>query len=188
MQYRKAIASDFPHLIALQNENLVTLLSEEEKSDGFLSASFSEEQFAKFNENLAVIVAVDEANEDKLLAFLVTSTVESNLAYPLPAAMIARYPLITFEERSIDSYKSFVSGPVCVAKSERGKGIFEGLYHALPSLLPSDYELAVALVSTSNPRSLRAHEKVGMQRVDQFEFASREFVTVVKILKNTKRA
>lgn len=186
MEFRKASKEDFDQLINLQNENLVSVLSEEQKQDGFLSASFTHEQFAMFNEDLAVIVAVDESGTEADAAcvqgFLVTSTAELNLSYPLPAAMIARYPQLKYKAQTLDSFKSFVAGPVCVAKSQRGKGIFQGIYSALPSILPPDYELAVALVSTTNPRSIRAHEKVGMEKIDQFEFGGREFYTLVKTI------
>jgi hypothetical protein len=49
-------------------------------------------------------------------------------------------------------------------------------------MVPSQYELALAFVSTANARSLRAHGKVGMQRCDQFAFDGREFVTIARLL------
>jgi L-amino acid N-acyltransferase YncA len=69
-----------------------------------------------------------------------------------------------------------------VDKANRGSGIFERLYETLWALLPSHYEVAVALVSTSNPRSLAAHKKIGMIEVDQFVYNDKTYNTVAKKL------
>lgn len=177
MQFRKAATEELDQLIILQNENLVSNLSAEEKADGFLSGAFTKEQFSTFNEQLGIIVCVEDG---LVLAFLVTSTAEANLEYSLPEKMISRYSNVKFNGKPLSDFLSLVAGPVCVAKSCRGRGIFEGLYKAMPNIVPSEIELAVALVSVSNPRSMRAHEKVGMEKVDQFIYEGREFYTLAK--------
>lgn len=179
MLYRRAVHEDLDQLVELQNQNLRSKLSEDEQRDGFLSAGFTSKQFGEFNDNLAVVVGEDEG---VLVGFLVTSTPEHNLSHALPAQMISRYPNLNFRGRALTAYKSLIAGPVCVAKEHRGKGIFEGMYEALPRILPEKIELAVTLVSTENPRSLRAHEKVGLERVDLFHFNNREFQILAKLL------
>jgi len=204
MHSRRAVEADFEKIFALEDENLVSKLSlAEQKQDGFLSGSFSVEQLANFNADseLGIIICAeadpeadaetdaeirldtDAEKNDKLMGFLVTSRPEANPKASLPGAMVARFPNIRFEGHSLDSFKALIGGPVCVAKEYRGKGVFEELYRALPAIVDHSYELAVVLVSTNNPRSIHAHEKVGMETIDKFEFGGRDFLTLAKRLR-----
>jgi hypothetical protein len=175
--YRRASEYDLDKIVELQDKNLVSVLVDSDKADGFLSGSFTAQQFGRMNEDLGIAVCLEGA---ELLGFLCAGTVEYNRAFGLPAAMIARYPLITYRGRTLDQWQSYVAGPVCVAREQRGKGIFVGLYDQIFQLLPQEYELTVTLVSLSNPRSIQAHKKVGLESVDEFKFDGRDFTLMVR--------
>lgn len=164
-------------MVELQNQNLVSRLSEEEKQQGFLSGSFTASQFSDLNEDIAVIVALDEA---RLIGFLCASSVEFNQNFRLPAAMTARFQHVSYKGRLVSNYTTVVAGPVCVDQNYRGKGIFESMYVCLIETVPAKYDLIAALVSTINPRSIHAHEKVGLETVDRFDFDGRTFLTMVR--------
>lgn len=57
----------------------------------------------------------------------------------------------------------FVMGQVCVARAFRGQGVFDGLYHALRHAYADRYDFTVTEISQRNPRSLRAHRRVGFE-------------------------
>src|SRR5689334_18719525 len=57
VMFRRVRESDYPALLELQEANLRDNLSEVERSQGFLSARFSREQFAAMDQDVAVIVA-----------------------------------------------------------------------------------------------------------------------------------
>lgn len=59
----------------------------------------------------------------------------------------------------------FVMGQVCVAKAYRGMGVFDGMYHHLRDTYRSAYDFVVTEISQRNPRSLRAHQRVGFERL-----------------------
>lgn len=66
--------------------------------------------------------------------------------------------------------KYFVMGQVCIAKDYRGRGVFGGLYQELQTRMKAHgYEYIVTLVSRHNPRSLRAHRKVGFVTLADYE-------------------
>ncbi|HZD41876.1 MAG TPA: hypothetical protein VE131_14225, partial [Terriglobales bacterium] len=68
--FRRAISRDYPTILRLQSENLITNLSEEERKEGFLSAEFSLEQVASIAEDLGTTIAtVDGAVVAFLCAF-----------------------------------------------------------------------------------------------------------------------
>lgn len=175
MEFRRAVAADYPEIVELESQNLASALTQTEKEDGFLSGFFNAEQLAVMNDDLCIVVCLEN---QRLLGFLCAGTVEFNKTFGLPMAMITRYPQIRFQNKSLDSYLSYVSGPVCVQRTERGRGIFQGLYAKLFELLPREYELAATLISINNPRSLSAHEKIGFERVDRFEQEERVFDTL----------
>ena len=57
----------------------------------------------------------------------------------------------------------FVMGQVCVAQAFRGQGVFDGLYHRLRDCYAGAFDFTVTEISRRNPRSLRAHRRVGFE-------------------------
>lgn len=176
MECRKASEADLRNVVELQNANLSSVLTEQEKEDGFLSGGFNEAQYAEMNRSGNVIVAY-EGNE--LVGFLGVGTLEFNRSYPLPSAMIEKLASISYRGKSLDQYSLCLAGPVCVSKSHRGKGIFQEMYGEMHKISPAEIELVATLVSTSNHRSLAAHKKVGLEQVGQFDFDGRSFQLLV---------
>ncbi|MBS1996428.1 MAG: GNAT family N-acetyltransferase [Cyanobacteria bacterium SZAS LIN-2] len=185
MQFRRAQTQDLNALVVLQNKNSIMLDAALDTSEGFLSSAFTAEDFAAINNDAAIIVCVDEQSDregGRLLGFVCASTPAFNQRAGLPAAMLARFEQINFAGGKMADRPCVITGPVCVDKESRGSGIFSRLYQALfqqlSELYPGRFELAVALVSTSNPRSLAAHKKIGMVEVDQFVFNDKTYNTI----------
>lgn len=176
MECRRARKEDFDKVVELQDANLVSVLTEDAKADGFLSGSFDAQQYSAMNDDVCVVVAREEG---KLLGFLAVGSPEFNKSHSLPAAMISMFPKLEYRGKNLDQYQCCIAGPVCVDKDARGKGVFQALYEELHRLLPENIDLITTLVSTSNPRSLRAHEKVGLELLTQFEHQSRQFNLLV---------
>ncbi len=173
LEFRRARGADFEGMVELQDLYLAANLQPDQKRDGFLSARFSAEQFAAMDPDLCLVVGVDN---DRVKAFLCSSTPEYNMDFALPRTLVERFPHVTFEGKLLSEWKTCICGPACVDREWRGKGIVERLYEKCFELLPTDYELAVIFVSTDNPRSIRAHEKLGMVVLDNFVFNERDFV------------
>jgi len=57
----------------------------------------------------------------------------------------------------------FVMGQVCVARAFRGMGAFDGLYHELRKVYAPQFDFTVTEISQRNPRSIRAHRRVGFE-------------------------
>ena len=180
MDYRRATGVDFEKMVVLQNKYVISNLPPDQRADGYLSAGFTAQQFADFDRDLCVVIADDAS---RLGGYLCASSSEFNRQFGLSGKLVSRYPQINFNGRRLDSWKSFVSGPICVESEYRGQGIFAGLYDILFKLVPEVYELAVVLVSIANPRSLRAHEKIGMVGLDEFEFDGRSFAVLARTIR-----
>ncbi|NID14246.1 GNAT family N-acetyltransferase [Luteibacter yeojuensis] len=69
---------------------------------------------------------------------------------------------------------SYVYGPVCIADTERGRGLLPQLCAVLKKRLPG--REAILFIRTDNIASIRAHERLGMREVARFFFESSDFV------------
>ena len=50
-----------------------------------------------------------------------------------------------------------------LSRDFRGMGIFDGLYHQLRKAYMPQFDFTVTEISQRNPRSLRAHRRVGFE-------------------------
>src|SRR5882672_4846423 len=117
MLFRRLTEADYPGILALQEANLFDNLPVEARSDGFLSARFSREQFACMHADVAVMVADDAAH---VAGYLCASGIEFNRQFPLLAEMIGCYGEMSFQGRPLADQETFVYGPVCVDRAHRG--------------------------------------------------------------------
>ena len=177
MRYRPLSQDDLPAVLNLQEANLFANLSEEQRQDGFLSAAFTERQFQTMAREVAVFVA-DDGGE--ICAYLCASSVVFNHQFPLLATMIATFDRVGFLGRTLASQRIFVYGPVCVARSYRGRGLLRGLYEALRRELAGGYDAGVGFVAKGNRRSLTAHtDGLGMTIAGDFAFSGKQYWTLV---------
>ena len=173
MHYRRITSVDLPAVLALQEANLFINLTEQQREEGFLSAAFTQDQFRKMADEVAVLVADDAG---KVCAYLCAGSVSFHSQSPLLAAMITALDGVHFLGRPLASQRMFIYGPVCIERSHRRRGILRGLYDELLRLLAGEYEVGVGLVAKDNPRSLAAHtEGLGMSVAGDFAFTGKRY-------------
>jgi hypothetical protein len=96
------------------------------------------------------------------------------------AEMLLNYPVFRFEDRPLNSFTSYIYGPVCIARECRGRGMLRGLFEAQKKDLAGQFEIGVAFVSRSNPHSLQAHiQGLGMTEVGGFALNGNFYATLV---------
>jgi predicted GNAT superfamily acetyltransferase len=176
IEYRRALAQDYPAIVQLNAANFIANLSEEERNDGFLSALFTLEQTAAMAEDLGTTVAVVDG---VLAGFLCAFRNDFDHGSPVVAKMIESYDRFRFEGKLLSSYDSYAYGPVCIDREYRRKGLLRGLYEAQKKELAGKFEVGVALIARNNPHSLQAHVAgLGMAEVGDFEVNGKIFATV----------
>jgi hypothetical protein len=167
VEYRRAMPSDYPHILRLQSANFVANLSEAERKEGFLSAEFTAQQTAQIAGDLGTMVAVVDG---AVTGFLCAFRNEFETGSPVIAKMIESYDRILFENRPLNSFRSYIYGPVCISRPYRRRGLLRGLYDAQKHDLAGRFEIGVAFVARTNPHSLQAHiNGLGMCEVGDFE-------------------
>ncbi|MDH7796554.1 MULTISPECIES: GNAT family N-acetyltransferase [unclassified Beijerinckia] len=136
-------------------EAIATLLQANEPSrGGSLTGEFPREKVEHMVLQGPTIVA---RHEGHVVGVLFSAAKDLNRDIAVIRAMFAAWP------GAPDAYQY---GPVCIAASERGKGLMPLLYQALQKLHPG--REAVLFIRADNAASIRAHERLGMRKMTSF--------------------
>ena len=175
-EYRRATQEDYSAILRLQTANYITNLSEAERQEGFLSAEFTRAQVADMARDLGTMLAVVGK---EVAGFLCAFRREFSTGSPVITKMLESYERVQFEGKPLERYKSYIYGPVCIARGHRRRGFLRGLYEAQKKDLTGQFELGVAFVARNNPHSLKAHVSgLGMTEVGDFEVKGNRYVIV----------
>jgi hypothetical protein len=176
IEYRRAQPEDYSAILALQSANFVANLTEQERHEGFLSAQFTPQQTAQIAEDLGTMVAVVN---DRVVGFLCAFRQEFDTGSPVIAAMLDSYDRLTFQNKALRSFNSYIYGPVCIGREFRRRGLLRGLYEAQRKVLAGQFEIGVAFVARNNPHSLSAHVAgLGMIEAGDFEVKENVYATL----------
>jgi len=142
-----ATPDDIPGILMLQEPNLVERgggLSVRQTADWFRNA---------ITENSVVVARQD----GKVVGYVLGTSLAAKAHVAIIQAMLRAFPARP------DCY---LYGPVCVAESERGKGLAAGIFEVLQTHM--DGRPAMTFVRADNAPSLRAHRKMGMRELGTF--------------------
>ena len=182
MDVRRATPLDIAGVLQLQSASFIGNLSAEDRAEGFVSVEFTAQQFDAMAMDCALIVAVEQQH---VQGYLCSASVDYCRQFPLLAALIQRFPELRYAKRPLDSYRTFVYGPVCIARSQHGRGLLRSLYWELLRAIGARYDLGVALISKENPRSFEAHvRKLGMTHVGEYEFRGQQYNILAFLVPN----
>lgn len=153
LEIGRAIEGDLEGILALQAANQV-------ENGGSLSASLPRSRIRAMMNDVPLIVA---RRNGCISGFLMTSTCAMNADIPIIRAMLAAYPC---------TGDAYIYGPICIAVTERGKGLAQSMFAELRRLQPG--REGILFIRRDNTASLRAHEKMGMREVARFVFSGAE--------------
>ena len=154
---------DWSQILELQQQNLRDQLKEEEKAaQGFLTMRHSMEVLEAMHDLAPSIVIRDN---DQIVAYALTELKECRSLVPALEDMFALIDSIDYEGRPIREQRYYTMGQICVGKEYRGMGLFDLLYHTHRDIYASRFDLFITEISSSNHRSLRAHQRVGFQTI-----------------------
>lgn len=152
-----ATPEDIPGILALQDDNLP-------ESGGSLSVRLPADWFARAMREMPLIVA---RRDGDVVGYVVATTLEAQLDIPIVQAMVAASPAPP---------GCFIQGPVCVAASERGKGLVGLMFADMRARLPG--RATVTFIRSDNIASLRAHEKMGLCACGEFEHGGARYTAI----------
>lgn len=154
---------ELQQILELQQQNLPKNISGEElTSRGFVTFQHDLDILKQFHELAPSVIVKDS---DKVIAYALTVVNEARYIFPPMDSMFKLLETLEWKNHPFSSYRYYEMGQVCVAKEYRGQGVFEMLYQQHKNSYSSKYDLLVTKISTSNRRSLRAHEKMGFKTI-----------------------
>lgn len=168
----RPVASDreLEQILALQRVNLAhNLTAEEIAAQGFVTVVHDLAVLRRMHAIAPSIVAVDG---DVLAGYALVMPVECRELIPVLVPMFDRLD-------ALGVGRHYIMGQICVAKSHRGRGVFDALYAAHRTHLGPRYERCVTEVATRNTRSMRAHARVGFRVLERYRDATDEWALVV---------
>ena len=152
-----ATIDDIDAILNLQERNLPD-------RGGTLSARFSHAWFKAAIAAMPVIVA---RRAGRVVGYLVSSPLAAQAEVPVVQAMLHAYP---------GASDAYVYGPICVEKTERGRGVAGRMFAALRARLAG--REGVLFIRRDNDASLQAHARMGMCEVAEFDHHGTKFAVL----------
>jgi ribosomal protein S18 acetylase RimI-like enzyme len=147
--YEISLASpdDIPGMLALQETNLPD-------KGGSLSVRLTLDWFKDAILEKSVVVC---RYNSEVVGYVMGTSLAANAHIAIIQAMLRAFP-------PPPGY--YLYGPVCVAESERGRGLARAMFEELRTHLTG--RPAMLFVRADNPASLRAHMRMGMRELGTF--------------------
>jgi hypothetical protein len=174
MIYRNATIKDIPGISELQQKYHVSTISEEDRSDGFVTTLFTKEQFTELIEKengLAI-----GCDGDKVVAYAMAASWQYWSAWPLFQFMIKDLSNTKYLGQTLTMENSYQYGPICIHKDYRGSEVLPNLFEFSRLQMNKRYPILITFINQINKRSYKAHtKKLGLDVIKTFEFNNNQY-------------
>lgn len=173
MEYRNARVEDIPAVAELQEKYHVDTISEEDKPDGFVTTLFTNDQFKKLiEEERGLAIACDG---DKIIGYAMAASWDYWSEWPLFQHMIKDLPSTEYLGEVLGTENSYQYGPIAVHADYRGTKVFPNLFEFSRREMKDRYPIMITFINQINPRSYKAHQKLGLDTIKEFEFNNNQY-------------
>lgn len=161
-----ATDADLYGILRLQRDNLPSEISRKEALEqGFVTIEHDFALLQRMNSPYPHIIARDGQN---VVGYTLVMEREFREEIPVIAPMFDQIDGISFQGRPLKDANFFIMGQVCVAKAYRGQGVFQCLYQEMARRMSPHFDYIITEISRRNPRSVRAHQKVGFVTIREY--------------------
>jgi len=148
----------------------------EQKIEGFVSWLYSFELLKQMHQLAPSVIVKDS---DDVVAYALTTLKESSFFHPDLKTMFQNLKPVQYNDKPLSSYHFYCMGQICIAKKYRGKGISNLLYQKHREVYSSQFDFILTEISTSNFRSMKAHENIGFKTIYTYSDAMDEWNVVI---------
>ena len=168
MDYRMATFEDISEVEKLQEKYHVSTISDEDRPDGFVTTLFTREQFERLiEEEKGLFVASDKG---KVIAYAMAASWDYWSTWPLFQYMIGDLSSTSYLGLDLSTENSYQYGPICIDKEYRGTSVLPNLFEFSRRVMNKRYPVLITFINKINIRSLRAHQKLGLDVIKEFVF------------------
>lgn len=169
--------SELAQIAELSALNLITNISSEQKEkEGFVTWVYPLETLQALHDIVPSVIVMDG---EKLAGYAITLTKECAAIYPPLEGDLKYFAKLPYKGRILIDYPVYFMGQICVDIAYRGQGVVKMLYDYHRQEFSKQFDLFVTMISPKNPRSLKAHQKVGFKVIDRFVEGGQEWDAVV---------
>jgi len=147
--------SDLEQILVLQKQNLAFT------DDGFVTVVHTLDILRAFH---AVMPSVVARHDGMVVGYALSMPREASSLIPVLVPMFQRLDNMA----SLNGQRWYVMGQVCIADQWRGCGLFDRMYAQHRQSFASRFDWLITEIAKRNPRSLRAHARVGFVEIDHF--------------------
>jgi ribosomal protein S18 acetylase RimI-like enzyme len=170
-------AEELIEIIALQEKNHRDYVSVEEGlKNGFVSIIHDLALLEEMNVASPQIIATAD---NEVIAFALVMLKEFEDRIPVLVPMFKMLKELSYKHKKLEEYSYYVMGQICIAEKYRSIGVFDKLYLKHREMNSKKYDLCVTEVSSSNLRSLKAHQRVGFKTIHTFKDFTDEWQIMV---------
>jgi GNAT superfamily N-acetyltransferase len=116
--------------------------------------------------------------EGRVVGYCLSLPISLRAEVPALAPMYQQLGRCLYRGQPLSGYRFFIGGQVCVDREHRGQGLLQRLYEHLGLVLAPTHDLCVTEISSRNVVSLRAHEKMGFERMAAYSDETETWIIV----------
>jgi hypothetical protein len=146
------------------------------QAEGFVTWLYSLDLLKKMHQ-LAPSVIIKDG--ETVVAYALTTLKESKAFHPDLETMFRDLASVQYAGRPLSQYGFYCMGQICVARGYRGTGLVPMLYEKHKEIYSSEFDFILTEISTSNARSMKAHENIGFQAIYTYNDAVDEWNVVI---------
>lgn len=161
----------------LNQKNLKTNLDDRTQGqEGFVTWLYSLDLLKKMHQLSPSVIVKDEST---VAGYALTTLKEAKNFHPDLDIMFNNLANVQYRGKSLSACHFYCMGQICIAKEYRGKGLVNMLYQKHKEIYSDQFDFILTEISTSNIRSLKAHEKVGFKTIYTYRDTVDEWNVVV---------
>jgi ribosomal protein S18 acetylase RimI-like enzyme len=150
------------------------------KTEGYVTWSYPLNVLRVINRVAPSVIVKDG---EKVVGYAIVLTKETAPHFAPLREALEWFGTVQYEQKSILDHRVYFLGQTCIHQDYRGKGILNLLYDFHRQEYSPFYDIAVSEISVNNPRSKRAHEKIGFTTLQSRFIGAEEWDTVLWKLK-----
>lgn len=173
IQFGTAKITDIEGVLALQEIYLISNMTEEEKTAGFVTTPFSVEQLQEVIRQEGLFVAKENG---RIIAYIFAASWQYFSQWAIFNHMTPMLPDLTFKDFKMTDTNTFQYGPICIDKKYRGKGLINPFFDFMRIHLLEKFPVGITFINKTNIPSQKAHiEKLKWSVIGDFQFNNNSY-------------
>jgi len=178
IEYKVAELSDIEATLKLHSKYQVDTIEPEDKKDGFVTTPFSYDELKELIEQEQGLFIAKEGQE--VVAYVMSASWEFWSSWPMFKFMIEELlPTQSYNGVHLTTNNSYQYGPIAIDKRYRSSDVLYKIFDFAREHMAKRYPILVTFVNKINPRSFKAHKKLGLEVLCEFEYNNNHYYEMV---------